>query len=74
MEYLEGESLEKLIDRKPALPLATRVGYVVQACRALDHAHRHGVIHRDVKPANIVVTRDAVVKMVDFGIARLADT
>ena len=74
MEYLEGESLEKLIARKPALPLATRVGYVVQACRALDHAHRHGVIHRDVKPANIVVTRDAVVKMVDFGIARLADT
>jgi serine/threonine protein kinase len=74
MEYLEGESLEKLIAHKPALPLATKVGYVVQVCRALDHAHRHGVIHRDVKPANIVVTRDAVVKVVDFGIARLADT
>jgi serine/threonine protein kinase/tetratricopeptide (TPR) repeat protein len=74
MEYLEGESLEKLIARKPALPLATKVGYVVQACRALDYAHRHGVIHRDVKPANIVVTRDAIVKVVDFGIARLADT
>ena len=74
MEYLEGESLEKLITRKQALPLATKVGYVVQAARALDHAHRHGVIHRDVKPANIVLTRDGVVKVVDFGIARLADT
>lgn len=74
MEYLEGESLEKLIARKQALPLASKVGYVVQAARALDHAHRHGVIHRDVKPANIVLTRDGVVKVVDFGIARLADT
>ena len=74
MEYLEGESLEKLIARKPPLPLATKVGFVVQACRALDYAHRRGVIHRDVKPANIVVTRDGIVKVVDFGIARLANT
>jgi serine/threonine-protein kinase len=71
MEYLEGESLEKIIARKPALPLATKLGYIVQTCRALDYAHRHGVIHRDVKPANIVVTRDEIVKVVDFGIARL---
>src|SRR5437016_12874621 len=74
MEYLEGESLEKLIARKPALSLGTKVGYVVQTCRALEYAHRRGVIHRDVKPANIVVTRDGIVKVVDFGIARIADT
>lgn len=73
MEYLQGESLEKLIARKPALPLATRIGYVVQACRALDYAHRRGVIHRDIKPANIVITTDGMVKVVDFGIARIAD-
>src|SRR6202049_659937 len=73
MEYLEGESLEKIIARKPALPLATKLGYIVQTCRALDYAHRHGVIHRDVKPANIVVTRDEIVKVVDFGIARLGN-
>jgi serine/threonine protein kinase len=71
MEYLEGESLEKIIARKPALPLATKLGYIVQTCRALDYAHLRGVIHRDVKPANIVVTRDGIVKVVDFGIARL---
>ena len=74
MEYLEGESLEKIIARKPALPLATKLGYVIQTCRALDYAHRRGVIHRDVKPANIVVTRDGMVKVVDFGIARLGHT
>jgi serine/threonine protein kinase len=73
MEYLQGESLEKLIARKPALPLGTKIDYVVQACRALDYAHRRGVIHRDVKPPNIVITTDGMVKVVDFGIARIAD-
>jgi serine/threonine protein kinase len=74
MEYLEGESLEKLVARKAALPLGTKVSYVIQTSRALDFAHRRGVIHRDIKPANIVVTGDGVVKVVDFGIARIADT
>ena len=74
MEYLEGESLEKIIARKPALPLATKIAYVAQACRALEYAHRRGVVHRDIKPANIMITGDGVVKVVDFGIARLADT
>ncbi|HEV2520905.1 MAG TPA: protein kinase [Candidatus Acidoferrales bacterium] len=74
MEYLEGESLEKKIGRQTRLPLVQRLGYLVQACRALDYAHRRGVIHRDIKPANIMVTSEGLVKVVDFGIARIADT
>src|SRR5690348_731732 len=74
MEYLEGESLEKIIARKPALPLPAKVAYVAQTCRALEYAHRRGVVHRDIKPANIMITADGIVTVVDFGIARLADT
>jgi predicted Ser/Thr protein kinase len=73
MEYLEGESLERVISRKLPMPVAQRLGHMVQACRALDYAHRRGIIHRDIKPANIMVTREGVVKVVDFGIARIID-
>jgi serine/threonine-protein kinase len=74
MEFLEGISLEKIIEENHPLPLSQKVGYIVQVCRALDYAHKRGVVHRDIKPANIVVTGDGTIKVVDFGIARLVDT
>jgi serine/threonine-protein kinase len=74
MELVEGESLQKTIDRGVALPLATKLRIIVQICGGLGYAHRHGVVHRDVKPANILVTADGSVKVVDFGIVHLADT
>jgi serine/threonine protein kinase len=73
MEYLDGQSLDKLIERRHALPLSQKVGYIAYLCRALAFAHKQGIVHRDIKPANVMVTRTGTVKVVDFGIARIAE-
>ena len=70
MEYLEGETLEKLIHGRSRLTVAEKVGFIVPVCRALDYAHKRGVVHRDIKPGNVMLTKDGKIKVVDFGIAR----
>ncbi len=69
MEYVEGQSLGKHI-REASLELETCFGILIQAMRALRAAHRHAIIHRDVKPDNILVGEDGRVKLMDFGIAK----
>jgi len=72
MEYVEGRSLRDRLDER-ALPLAEAVRYGIQAADALAYAHDHGVIHRDFKAANVIVSSEGRLKIVDFGLARRGD-
>jgi serine/threonine-protein kinase len=72
MEYVEGTSLKQLIATRGPLPVPVTVTIGKQLCRALEVAHEQGVIHRDIKPQNMVVEPSGVLKVMDFGIARLA--
>jgi len=74
MEFLEGEPLEKVISRQPLMPLAQKLNICMQLARGLDYAHKRGLVHRDIKPGNIIVVKDGTVKVVDFGIVRLTDS
>jgi serine/threonine-protein kinase len=74
MELLDGMDLAQAMSPKDRLTLTQKVAIAVDVCRGLDFAHKRGVVHRDVKPANIRVLLDGSVKLVDFGIARLEDS
>jgi HAMP domain-containing protein len=71
MEFVEGSSLKDLIVSRGRLPAAAVISIGKQLCRALEVAHEAGVIHRDIKPQNMVVEADGTLKVMDFGIARL---
>lgn len=73
MEYVEGETLKKRISGQGALSPAAAVNIAVQILDALEHAHEKKVIHRDIKPHNILITSSGLVKVTDFGIARAVD-
>src|SRR4051794_21943291 len=73
MEYVDGESCAEILrDHGPMSPREA-VNVLAQACRGLDYAHRNGVVHRDVKPGNLLRSRDNAVKLADFGIAKAAE-
>ncbi|MDB5212134.1 MAG: Serine/threonine-protein kinase pkn3, partial [Myxococcaceae bacterium] len=72
MERLEGSDLDQEIAARGALPIAEAVGYVMQACSAMEEAHAVGIVHRDLKPSNLFLTTEGgarIVKVLDFGIA-----
>jgi len=74
MELVEGATLAEMIEHDGRLPENVAIDYAAQICSGLAYAHRQGLLHRDIKPGNILVTKDDVVKLSDFGIARAVST
>lgn len=73
MEYVEGHTLHDELLAHKVFSEAEALRVIIQVARALEHAHRQGLIHRDVKPKNIMITKDGRVKLADMGLARVAD-
>ena len=73
MEYVPGETLENLIATGGALDVPRTLDYACQICEAVDHAHRQGVIHRDLRPPNVLVSESGILKVADFGTSRFLE-
>jgi len=71
MEFLEGESLDVALRSDRTLLLEEKLSIVIQVCNALAYAHEQSIVHRDIKPGNVMLLKDGTVKLVDFGIARI---
>lgn len=71
MEFLEGDDFETYILKGNLLPLRKTIDYVADIAKGLDYAHEKGVVHRDIKPANVMLLKNGVVKITDFGIAKI---
>jgi eukaryotic-like serine/threonine-protein kinase len=75
MEYVEGVTLRDIVHTDGPMPAQRAIETIADACQALNFSHQHGIIHRDVKPANIMISKSGAVKVMDFGIARaIADS
>ncbi len=73
MEYVEGETLDKVLEKKGKFEPSEAVRIISQVALALEHAHKHNIIHRDVKPSNVIIDGSGNAKVLDFGLARAAD-
>jgi serine/threonine protein kinase len=73
MEFVPGETLETIIAREGPLDLPRALDYTCQICNAVDHAHRQGVLHRDLRPSNVLVTDNGLLKVADFGTSRFLE-
>ena len=74
MELIEGITLKKFIERKGRLEIKEAVGIAIQIAQGMEAAHNNHIIHRDIKPQNIIISRDGKIKVTDFGIARAASS
>jgi serine/threonine-protein kinase len=73
MEYMQGETLEQIILREGALDLTRALDFTCQICNAVDHAHKVGILHRDLRPGNMLVSDTGLLKVTDFGTSRFLE-